>query len=330
MAHAKYMAEQALTREAADWVARLGGEPGEADWLGFEAWLDGDERRRAAYDRVLALSFAIDRDAEALAVESVAEPLVVEPGRRAPPRRASGWSGAGLASVAAVAVTFAALHPQPEPKAVVYATAKGERRDVVLSDGTRIALSTDTRLSVLMRNDRRDLTLASGEAAFQVVHNPARPFVVHVGDRVLRDIGTEFDAVRRDGVITVTVREGMVGLQRSGDGQRSLTLGPGSRAEVREASPETVVTAANADDAFSWRSGRLIYRNRPLSEVAADLDRYGARRIEAVGAAANLRFTGVLAIDDQAVMAQRLASLLPVTTSSKDGVILLSELNSKQ
>ena len=166
-------------------------------------------------------------------------------------------------TVAAVAVTFAALHPRLEPKATVYATAKGERRDVVLADGTRIALSTDTHLSVVMRRDRRELTLASGEAAFTVVHDASRPFTVHVGDRVLRDIGTEFDAVRRDGLITVSVREGMVSMERPDDAHRRVTLGPGSRAEHREGSQEVMVLAANVEDAFSWRTGRLIYRDRP-------------------------------------------------------------------
>jgi transmembrane sensor len=175
------------------------------------------------------------------------------------------------------------------------------------------------------------MTLASGEAAFQVVHDPRRPLLVHLGDRLVRDIGTEFDASRRDGLISVTVREGMVALERPEDHERRVTLSPGSRAEHREGTQEIMVMAANADDAFSWRAGRLIYRDRPLSEVVADLNRYGNEQVKAVGPAANLRFTGVLTVGEQGVMVQRLAGLLPVaTTSGKDGVILLSELNSTQ
>jgi transmembrane sensor len=322
------MADQALTKQAADWVARLGGQPGETDWLAFEAWLGGGDQRRAAYDQALALSLAVEDHATILS-DRLGDHLAGLADRPAPRRNASLWGG-GLVAVAAVAVTFAALHPRLDPKATVYATAKGEHRDIVLADGTRIALSTDTRLSVTMQNDRRELTLASGEAAFQVVHDPRRPFLVHVGDRVLRDIGTEFDAARHDGLISVTVREGVVALERPEDSQRRLTLSAGSHAEHREGSQEVSVMAANADDAFSWRAGRLIYRNRPLAEVVADLDRYGDDQIKAVGPAANLRFTGVLTIDNQSAMVQRLAGLLPVAASSKDGVILLSELNSKQ
>jgi transmembrane sensor len=324
MTDADHIAEQALTKQAADWVARLGGQPAEADWLAFEAWLEGAEGRRAAYDRVLALSLAVDRDAAALA-----DRVAVVPRPRESRLNPTLW-GVGLMAVAAVAVTFAALHPKAESKAVIYATAKGERREVVLPDGTRVALNADTRLAVAMQPGRRELTLASGEAAFQVAHDPKRPFVVRLGDRELRDVGTEFDAVRQGGLIRVTVREGMVAVFRPNAEQRSLSLGPGSRLEHREGSPDMTVLAADADEAFSWRSGRLIYRNRPLSEVVADLNRYGDAEIEAVGPAADLRFTGVLAIDRQAAMVRRLTDLLPVSVSPprKDGVILLSELNS--
>lgn len=120
-------------------------------------------------------------------------------------------------------------------------------------------------------------------------------------------------------------------MERPEDNRRRLTLGPGSRAEHREGSEEIMVVAGNADDAFSWRAGRLIYRNRALSEVVADINRYGGEQVKTVGPAASLKFTGVLTIDNQTAMVQRLAGLLPVAASSgKDGVILLSELNSTQ
>lgn len=324
MAQTNQMASKAQAQGAADWVARLGGEPVEADWLAFEAWLNAAPGHRAAYDRALALSLSIDRQAPTLIDR-------VEAAARRPVRARQTYWGAGLMSLAAVAVTVAALHPAPSPKADVYATAKGERREVVLSDGTRVALNANTRLSVVMRRDRRELTLASGEAAFQVVHDASRPFLVHLGDRDLRDVGTEFDASRQNGLIQVTVREGMVALMRPG-APRSLSMGPGSHMEHQEGSQDTMVMATNPDEAFAWRTGRLIYRDRPLADVAADLSRYGADEVRAEGPAADLKFTGVLTIDDQADMVRRVTSLLPVAASPprKDGVILLSELNSSK
>lgn len=318
------MASGTQGQAAADWAARLSGEPLEADWLAFEQWLNAAPGHRAAYDRVLALSLAIDRDAAALTQRL--EDVGAKP--RAFGRRSAIW-GASLMTMAAVAVTFVALLPQPQPKATIYATAKGERRDIALSDGTRVALNAGSRLSVVMQPDRRELALVSGEAAFRVVHDPSRPFTVHLGDRVLSDIGTEFDVVRHDGKISITVREGMVAVRRPDDASRSLNLGPGSRLEHHEGSPESLVLASNADDAFAWRVGRLIYRDAALSDVVSDLSRYGEDQVRVTSPAANLRFTGVLTIDNQPAMVQRLTALLPgVASTRKDGVLLLSELHS--
>lgn len=324
------MAAKAQSQAAADWVARLGGEPGEADWLAFEAWLNAAPGHRGAYDRALSLSLEIDRHADAL-TDALADSHGSGERRAAPHHNkapALWWSGAML-SVAAVAVTFALLHPEQKPlQPDVYSTVKGERREIVLSDGTKIALNTASSVTVDMQPRGREITLAKGEAAFTVTHDANRPFVVHVGDRVLTDLGTDFDVLRENGAITVTVREGLVGVQRAGDNQRNLQLSPGMRLEHREGSPDSMVLVANTDEAFSWRAGRLIYRDRPLSQVAADLNRYGRDQVRVQGPAADLRFSGVLTIDNQPAMVQRLTDLLPVSSSRKDGVIILSGLNS--
>lgn len=307
---------------AADWAARLSGEPSEADWLGFETWLQAAPGNRSAYDRALALSLELDRQAGPLAQALFALP----PARRT--RVASPLLlSAGLTALAA-AVTVVILNPIMATKPLVYSTAAGERRQIVLADGTRVFLNTGTTLSVRLDRGSRELELAGGEAAFQVTHDATRPFVVHVGDRVVRDVGTDFDIAYGAGAIRVTVREGMVSFARSKDDLRSVSLGPGSRLEHREGVLGSTVTVADTDEAFAWRSGRLIYRDRPLSEVVADLNRYGKDQIEAVGPAAGLRFNGVLAINNQSAMVARLCALLPVSASREDGVIKLREINS--
>ncbi len=329
-----FEAAEAMT--AADWVARLCGEPAEADWLAFETWLGAAPGNRDAYDKALGLWLALDSQAEALAAALEGEaapptarrPLRGRPLRTRPRGAALWWSGMAIAA-AAVAITFALVNPRPAGQADIYATAKGERRDITLADGTHVALNTGSRLSVRLSRGAREITLAQGEAAFQVTHDPSRPFTVQVGDRVLRDIGTDFDVERAGGVIRVTVREGMVAVHRPGNDPRSLSLGPGSRLEHREGSSESMVLAADTDQAFSWRTGRLIYRNRPLSEVAADLSRYGQDRVAVKGRVADLKFSGVLTIDNQAAMIQRLSQLVPVGARRNDGVVTLSALNSE-
>jgi transmembrane sensor len=89
-----------------------------------------------------------------------------------------------------------------------------------------------------------------------------------------------------------------------------------------------MITLVSADDAFGWRSGRLIYRDRPLSEIAADLNRYGESQVRLDGPASSMRFSGVLTIDDQQQMVRRLAALLPLSETRQDGVITLHGVDS--
>jgi transmembrane sensor len=91
-----------------------------------------------------------------------------------------------------------------------YQTGVGEQRVVRLADGTLVSLNSDTRIQVGVTQNRRRVTLARGEAYFEVTHNPERPFVVSVGNHDVTALGTTF-LVRFDSDRTaVTLVEGKV------------------------------------------------------------------------------------------------------------------------
>jgi transmembrane sensor len=316
----------AMQMSAADWVARLSGEPVESDWLDFEAWLQSAPGHRRAYDKAMTLWLDLDRQALPLAA-AVADLVQEQPQARTARRKPVLWWGGAMAGAAAVALTFAALNPYRGAEPTTYATAKGERKAITLADGTKVMLNGASKIAVRFERGQRDITLAQGEAAFTVTHDPSRPFQVQVGDQTLRDIGTEFDVLRSGGDIIVTVRQGMVEARSSTGDRPGVSLGAGSRLQHHEGASASTVTLVSADDAFSWRSGRLIYRNRPLSEIASDLDRYGDSQVRVDGPATGMRFTGVLVIGDQKAMVRRLSALLPISQTGQDGVITLHGAN---
>lgn len=95
-------------------------------------------------------------------------------------------------------------------RGILYETALGEHRTVVLDDGSRVDLNTATHLTVHLSRDRRAVALETGEVLFEVAPDPARPFVVTAGALRIRDIGTRFDVDRRPERVTVAVLEGRV------------------------------------------------------------------------------------------------------------------------
>ena len=305
----------AFDAEAADWVIRLKNPTaGEADWLAFDSWLAQSPEHSTAYDRALALWHEIDRHAPALR-QRIAAPR--------PPRY---WPLAAGASLAAALALGWVLHfAGPGPAVDVYQTATGQRMNATLADGSHIDLSGGTHLSVALSSGERHVALDEGEAIFDVAHDSARPFIIDAGDRKIRVVGTEFDVRRRGDDLSVTVRRGVVEVSPLDSTQgQPVRLMAGDRIDHRIGTATTHASTVSADDVFAWRGGRLIYRDRPLSEVIADLNAQFSHPLSpADRKTADLRFSGVLVLDNEDNVVHRLTLLAPLwSTSNSSGIVV--------
>ena len=307
----KDIARSGTLDEAVEWHVRL-TEADEKTWTEFTAWLEADPAHRIAFDRVED----IDRELENEAFSDISDaeaPVFASPVRRFAP-----WiAAAGLAASFVLAFLFFNRAPAP----IEYATRTGETRTVNLADGTQIHINTATVLRV---DGPRHITLEKGEALFHVASDPGHPFVVTSGDRNIRDIGTVFDVLRSAGTVTVVVAEGRVGVSPRGNQSRELALQQGDRLVHSEATGATTVEKVDPDQALAWRHGYLVYRNAPLSVVVGDLNRYFAAPIALDPQAAKQRFTGVLRIDNQDAVLNRISQFLPIRVDrGRDGRIVL-------
>lgn len=321
-----------IRQAATDWFARLRDDADLDAWTDFQTWLEADPAHRLAYEDVEALWLDLeDPAAEALLATATATPSTPTDTKALEPRstvtafkprlrRPAPWLIAGGAIAASIAVLL--LAPRWLPSAPTdYVTTKGEVRAVTLADGSRLTLGADTRVSVTMRAGRRDVILADGQAAFDVVHKPGSPFVVALGDQRVRVIGTEFNISRHEGRTAVTVRRGVVAVAQASGGEVRLTRGQ----QVLHTEGTTVqeVRGADPDAVFAWRAGRLIYDNTPLAEVVADFNRYGGVPIRIDPSAANVKVSGVFLVDGQQAMVERLAQFSGVAVVTRPNEIVL-------
>lgn len=319
--------EEARRAAAADWLVRL-QSPGldEDEALAFDAWLAAHPANATAYDTALSVMLELDSAAGEIARELAPTRRTRAPGLSRNSRR--GWLAVGgLAAAATIALAltpFSAFVTAPQ----TFATAKGEHHSMKLADGSAVDLNAGSRLSVRLDAHERHVVLSEGEAAFDVAADASRPFLIAAGDRTVRVVGTRFDVRRRSGVLSVTVARGVVEVRPSdGAPGRALRLHPGQRLDHIEGAPDVQVTAVDPEQAFSWKSGRLIFRDRPLGEVVADLNQQFPRPIRIEDAAlAQTRVSGVLVLDDQAAVVRRLALLAPIKAlPSDDGIELRSD-----
>jgi transmembrane sensor len=176
------------------------------------------------------------------------------------------------------------LAQQPTDDDKVYETHKGERSRIELADGTTIAMAADTRLRVSSRygEGRRDVFL-TGEALFDVVHDAAKPFAVHVADLVAQDLGTEFGVRAYAGKkLQIVVAKGAVSLGVDKSRARPttrpdvppVTLAPGDLGQLDSTGQIQLEHGVDVTRYLGWSEGRLQYQLAPLDEIIADLDRW--------------------------------------------------------
>jgi len=311
--------QDSIQQAAADWFARLQGDAALEDWTAFQAWLEADPAHAAAYEAVEAVWLDLeDLPADAPERAPLAANVVpLRPRSGGPARRGL---LIGLGAAAAAAIVLAVTPRLTGPSYTDYATKRGETREIALADGSRLTLGGATTLRVRLGRQQRDVTLVDGEASFDIAHLENRPFVVTVGAREVRVLGTEFNILSHAGRLAVSVRRGLVAVSGGQEGTVKLARGqqlvqrPDTSAQKREVVPDT---------AFAWKSGKLIYDRTPLAEVVGDLNRYVATPIRVDPSAASVTVSGVLLIDEEAAMIRRLELFAPVVAETTAGEVVL-------
>ena len=310
--------------DAVAWHVRLtSGDADDANWAGFAAWLEADAANRAAFDQVEDLYDDIESTADSILpalrdteAQTNVIPLTV---RRAKARPMRPILSAGIALLAATTIFFAAVQEftirPSKPEMTEYTTKFGEAKTVSLADGSVIDLNTNTKLAVSLGGATRQVRIDQGEALFHVAKDLARPFAVVAGDVNIRDIGTVFNVLRNAGSLTVTVAEGKVAVSpRNATAFQSgnvAQLSSGDQLVHKEGSGKVSVHRSDPAAVLGWRNGYLTYENAPLSEVVSDLNRYFPGVISLQDdAVASRRFSGVLQVDDETAVIDRLAKFL--------------------
>jgi len=328
----------AVNATAAEWVVRLAvGSCSEDERATLDAWLKADpahevafERESLAWERTERLRAL--RPQEGLAgFEGLAPPGRPRPARRRSPSLRRWKSPARVA--AAVALTLgaagaAAVWTGGSSKA--YATAIGERRVVVLTDGSRVELNTDTRLEVRMTPIGRRARLLKGEALFEVNPDRQRSFVVAAKDDEVRsERAAAFNVRVSPQAVKVLVVDGAVEVRgRTGpDGERfSSRLSAGALGVYGPAGPSArTTTTGETERALSWRYGAIVLSGEKLSEAAAEFNRYNAKRlVVADPAIADLRLGGYFKQRDVEGFARALESSFDVKATDTGRAIYLS------
>ena len=303
-----------IADQAAEWATRIdGGSIDRYTDVELRRWLDEDPRRQGALLRAEAALSFLDRGRALAGVIPKPEPRPIWV------RRKLIFAGAALAaSLVGVAVLITAPNR--------YDTDLGEIRQVPLSDGSVVAINTQSAVEVSMHRNAREVTLTRGEAWFKVAHDTTRPFIVSAGRIRVRAVGTAFSVARHDDGADVQVTEGVVETWTVGEEERRIQVAAGSKAYVAAYEPPKIVQAsADIERSLAWREGQIVLEGESLDEAAAQFNRYNARKlvISDPGLAAE-KLVGQFRATDPQTFAEAVATTLGAKVEEEGDTIRLS------
>jgi transmembrane sensor len=261
--------------EAVTWVARLDSGPlDERTAAEFERWHNASPVHKQVYARYSALWVEFDglsarRDDAMLPVANDSSSFLLN-------RRAV------AATIAAAIVGGAGFWGYEQLIGNRYRTDVGEQRTVALADGSRVTLNTNTSLHIEFSAAERRIIMGQGEALFEVSHDPRRPFIVASAAGSVRAVGTKFVVRLKDaGGLDVLVTEGKVLVSKPVEVATAITRpspAPVSAGEQLKFEGSRVEIATVSEKGMSrelaWRQGDIIFSGEPLSEAAAEMQRY--------------------------------------------------------
>lgn len=310
----------ARDEQAAYWYLKL-REPhvSAAEIQAALAWQD-DPENRAALERVENFWRAWPNE--------VAFPASAEPPKRVRPRRL--WRAAAAIIVVVSMSVWAMISlqaPPGTPLAREYASSVGQIRTVWLEDGTEVVLGGATSIRASFATDIRRIVMSDGEALFLVAKDAERPFIVDVPNGSAHALGTTFNVHRGPDETTVTVLEGRVQVSppdwRPG---ASATLNAGTQVAVSTDGAVGLIKQVNPQEVASWHSGRMVFVDRTLRSVVADLNRYSNEPVTlAASDAADMRVSGNIKLDQIEAWLQALGPAFGIElVRNEHGMVLVS------
>ncbi len=231
---------------------------------------------------------------------------------------------AGLAIAASIIVVFLLINRRPVSEnnglsnLNEISTRNGSRTIINLPDGSTVRLNAGSRLVYNKNFDSkvREVTL-TGEAYFDVVKNPDKPFIIHAGKMDIKVLGTVFNVKSYPGekLTEASLIHGSIEVVLKDRPQEKIILKPNEKIvvsndpepvkEKESKPPETnapivAISRLNYEPKdstiieTSWVENKLIFQNESFSDLAVRMERWYGVIIRFKNAEVQqLRFTGI-------------------------------------
>lgn len=147
---------------------------------------------------------------------------------------------------------------------------------LTLADGSKVWLNTESSLRYPTAFTGRERNVeVTGEAYFEVAHNPDMPFIVKKDGNTVRVLGTHFNinAYDDEQSMKVTLLEGSVSVHASGN-PNSKVINPGDQARMGKTGDIDLVHSVNTDEVMAWKNNLFSFNGVGIEGIMRQVSRW--------------------------------------------------------
>ena len=193
-------------------------------------------------------------------------------------RRTVGYAAAVCAIVIGTwTIADKTINPLPEvmnPVQLELFVPAGQRARTTLPDGTVVWLNAGSTMHYpsFFENERK--VLLTGEAYFDVAHNPEKPFIVSTDGMNIKALGTQFNvsSYQKSGYISATLIEGSIKVYQPEKEKDGLILTPNQQLIYENGKMR--IEASYDKDMLLWKDGIYAFKRASMREIIKKLELY--------------------------------------------------------
>lgn len=210
---------------------------------------------------------------------------------------------------------------------MVVLVEKGQKANVVLPDGSKVWINSDSRLVYGSSFNMKERILQlEGEAYFEVAPDKNRPFIVETKDISVKALGTSFDvkSYKEDNLISTVLMTGKVEVKSN---QEKMILEKNQRVLFDKSTGKMEKgEVANATDFSGWMYNTLNFEAETFESIVHTLQRlYNTKIVFESESLKKYRFTGTPGNTSLESILQILSLTSPLSYDVQDSVIVLRE-----
>lgn len=263
------------TRSKISWAARIAVAASIVIAIGAGYWFYSNQLTGSRYKMIAQTDIAPGKNRATLTFSN-GKTILLSDAKKGVSVNASQLKyndGSAVSSTAGVEISASGITAEGP---VTATTPRGGTYEVILSDGTRVWLNADSKLTFPSKfSGSNRMVILVGEAYFEVAKNKARPFIVNCDEQRIEVLGTHFNimAYKDETASLITLVEGSV---KVNSGTAKVILKPGQQAEISRKNVSSIVlnNEINTEQVMAWKNGYFMFENEPVESIMRKISRW--------------------------------------------------------